>query len=40
MGGFSREYANDDIQDDGSDIGSDELEAEAGVDERSTDGYR
>jgi hypothetical protein len=37
MGGFSREYADDDTQDDSSDVGSDELRAKAGVDERDVD---
>ena len=40
MGGFSREHADADIQDDSSDVGSDELGAEVGVDERSADVYR
>jgi hypothetical protein len=40
MGGFSREHADADIQDDGSDVGSDELGAEVRVDERGADAYR
>jgi hypothetical protein len=39
MGGFSREFADDDIQDDGLGVGSDELRADVGVDERGTNSH-
>jgi hypothetical protein len=40
MGWIGRKFADDDIQDDGSGVGSDELGAEVGVDERGADIYR
>jgi hypothetical protein len=40
MGGFSREYADDDIQDDRSDIGSNDPGVEVGVNERDSGGNR
>ncbi|KAH6665072.1 hypothetical protein B0J14DRAFT_660758 [Halenospora varia] len=40
MGGFSQEYANDDIQDGGLDISSDNPGAAVGVNERDSSGHR
>ena len=40
MGGFSREYADDDIPDDRSDVGRDDPGVEVGVSERDSGGHR
>lgn len=40
MDGFSRQYADNNIQDDRSNIGSDDPGVEVGVNERDNDGHR